>query len=156
MALTEAYDKTHKDRGGKRTTRKANASKLAKEPDVKALIAKYEPLLTPIKNYDECREEMLANLRRLALGAEDERVQLMATKTLHDICEENAIRVKRRTLPQADAIIGELLQISEPQPVIELETVDAASEAQQATEEAELTELANAGEVEESYEDAEE
>jgi hypothetical protein len=87
-------------------------------------------------------------LRRLALDAKDERVQLMATKTLHDICEEYAVRVKRKTLPQADAIIGELLEISGPeaQPAIELETVDLQAEAQNAVYEAHATEAANAGE----------
>lgn len=121
---TKAYEQAYGSRGGKRRTRQVEAQAVANHPEVRAEIEAYEAQLVPIGDLAECKRQMLANIRSLALYSPDQKVRLAASIKLHDYIDEREAREARnRKTVTIDALIGEIGELAPPE-ALELETVD--------------------------------
>jgi hypothetical protein len=81
----------------------------------------------PIGDLRVVQEEMLANLRHLALNSSDHRVRLSASKMLHDICVRREEQERSVRTVNIDALIAEIAELA-PRCTLELETVDDSAE----------------------------
>ena len=139
VALAHAYDEVYGKGEGSRQARYVTASKMAKDPDVRAAIEQYEAqALPPIADLRALKQEMLANIRELARNSPDQKVRLAASMDLRNYIEERERKeelLRDRQPITIDGLIREVQALAAPaeRPVIELETVEESpQEAAQA------------------------
>jgi hypothetical protein len=135
LTQAAAYEGAFNVRGGSRNAHQVNGSRIAKLPEVQELIRQYEEEILPLGDLRAEQENILSHLKALAFSAVDEKTRVSASVHLYQLLEahrqtEERICIKRQatsTIP-VDAVVSELLQLAESQPVIELETIESESE----------------------------
>jgi hypothetical protein len=128
-ALDIAYGKGTRTR----KTRKETASRLAAKPEIKAAILEYEEELMPMADLRVVQQQMLANMRDLALRSPDHRVRLEASRLLHGICEKREEQERSQLTVNIDVLLREIAQLA-PQRTVEFETAGAETDGPAAAE----------------------
>jgi len=125
--LIDAHTAAYGPGNGKRKNKNDDASKLAKKPDVRALIAEYEAQLTPIGDLRQCRLNMLANIQNLAYNSPDQKVRLAASIDLRNYIDAQVARERalmERQPVNVESLITEIQQLQQPAETIELEAIE--------------------------------
>src|SRR5215471_4944086 len=128
-ALVDAHAEARGPGKGTRKTKKETASTLARRPDVRAMIARYEAEFMPIGDYRKLREECESNMRALMHDSPDHKVRLAASKMLHEIANERVQREeKEHRIVNVDSLIQEIGELAAPAaaPVLELTATETA------------------------------
>lgn len=131
---TDAYEAVYGNRGGKRKTHTRDAHELVHQPSMRELIAKYEAQLVPLGDLRTEQENALSNLKYLAFDSPDHKVRVTASVKLFELLEvfrerqHKYKRLEQGAIP-VDAVVTELLQLAESQPVIEMETSEITEDS---------------------------
>jgi hypothetical protein len=123
---TEAYSQVYggPDSKAKRNTHSRHAAELMKRPFTRAQVAVYQEQLLPIGTLKQEIEFCLRNLKGLACESEDDKVRLLATCKLLEICErreatERELAAVSKERAQVVADLSALYRKALEQPVIE-------------------------------------
>jgi hypothetical protein len=111
----------------KRASHKQAAARMMRQPEIRQAVERYAEELLPIGDLRTCQQQMLVNMRDLALNSPNHRVRLEATKLLHSICERREEQQRSVRTVNVDALIAEIAELA-PKPTLELETVDETAE----------------------------
>src|SRR5215471_17131524 len=90
--LVAAHEAVYGPGNGKRINKAIDASRLARKPDVRALIEQYEAELIPFGEMRQERLNMLANIKYLAHNSPDQKVRLAASIDLRNYIDAHEAR----------------------------------------------------------------
>jgi hypothetical protein len=131
----DAYEQVYGIGSGSRKTRGEQASILARRPEVKAEIARLSENLMPLGDMRAVKQEMLCQMKMLALKSSDDRVKLLAAEKLHDICERREDQERKLITSgpvSVDTLLEELQQLrgrKQAPATLEMEVVEDDQES---------------------------